>query len=97
MTRLDYAWFLLTAQRNYTLTYFADHHESLSHGTINRFTSSDKLTPRLAWDNVKDEIDAHDNGYLENERDDVTIDFELLTRQVKNLLLAERCRSFAMR
>lgn len=84
MTRLDYAQFLLAAQRNYTLTYFADHHDSLSHDAINRFMSSDKLTPRLVWDNVKDEIDAHESGYL--IFDDTVLD----KRHSKHIDLARR-------
>jgi hypothetical protein len=30
VTRLDYCQFLLSSQINYTLTYFADHHQGFS-------------------------------------------------------------------
>lgn len=64
MTRLDYCQFLLSSQINYTLTYFADHARSWSHDTINRFLRRDKITPRLLWQNVQDEVIPHQDAYL---------------------------------
>lgn len=64
MTRLDYCQFLLSSQINYTLTYFADHWQKWSHDTINRYLAGERITPRMVWDNVKDDIVAEEEGYL---------------------------------
>jgi len=64
VTRLDYCQFLLSSQINYTLTYFADHHQGFSHDTINQYLRQEKMTPRLLWDNVKAEIILSPNGYV---------------------------------
>jgi hypothetical protein len=64
MTRLDYCQFLLVSQINYTLTYFADHHDTFSHDAINRYLRRERMTPRLLWDNVRDEIVPTPTGYL---------------------------------
>lgn len=64
MTRLDYGQFLLSSQINYTLTYFADHARTWSHDTINRYLRGDRITPRLVWDNVRNDIVPHERGYL---------------------------------
>ena len=64
VTRLDYCQFLLSSQINYTLTYFADHHQGLSHDTINQYLREEKMTPRLLWDNVQNEIIYAPNGYV---------------------------------
>lgn len=44
--RLDYCEFLISSQINYTQTYLADHSESYSHDSMNRFLRLDTLTPR---------------------------------------------------
>lgn len=64
MTRLDYCQFLLSSQINYTLTYFADHAQTWSHDTINRYLRDGRIPPRLVWDNVKTDLVAHERGYL---------------------------------
>ncbi len=64
MSRLDYCQFLLSSQVNYTLTYFADHWQKWSHDTINRYLAGDKVTARMVWDNVKDDIILDEEGYL---------------------------------
>jgi hypothetical protein len=64
MTRLDYCQFLLVSQINYTLTYFADHDHTFSHDAINRYLRRERMTPRLIWDNVRDEIVTTPTGYL---------------------------------
>jgi len=64
VTRLDYCQFLLSSQINFTLTYFADHHQGFSHDLINQYLRYEKLTPRLLWDNVQDEIIYSPNGYV---------------------------------
>jgi hypothetical protein len=64
MTRLDYCQFLLVSQINYTLTYFADHHDDFSHDAINRYLRRERMTPRLIWDTSRAEIVATPSGYL---------------------------------
>lgn len=64
VSRLEYCQFLLVSQINYTLTYFADHHQGFSHDAINRYLRQDKMTPRLLWENVKEEIDYSPNGFV---------------------------------
>ncbi len=44
MTRIDYCQFLASSHTNFTMTYFADHANGLSHDAINRFLRNDKLT-----------------------------------------------------
>lgn len=85
MTILDYCQFLLISQINYTLTYFANHHQSFSHDSINRYLKEEKITPRLLWENVQPEIVYSPNGYI--VFDDTIIDknysnrIELVRRQ----------------
>jgi hypothetical protein len=64
VTRLDYCQFLLSSQINYTLTYFADHHQGFSHDLINQYLRQEKMTPRLLWDNIQAEIIYSPNGYV---------------------------------
>ena len=64
MTRIDYCQYLLSSQMNYTLTHFAEHTEGMSHDKINRYLRDDKLTPRLIWEHVKQDIVYDSNGYL---------------------------------
>lgn len=55
----------MVSQTNYTLTYYADHHpKNLSHDSINRYLRQDKLTPKLVWEKVKDDIITDPEGYL---------------------------------
>ena len=63
-TRLDYCQYLLSSPVNYTLTNFADHVERMSHDSVNRFLSNEKMTPRLVWDNVRDLITPDDDGCI---------------------------------
>lgn len=64
VTRLDYCQYLLASQINYTLTNFADHTERFSHDAINRYLRSERLTPRLVWENVAAEIVPTPRGYV---------------------------------
>lgn len=63
-TRLDYCQYLLSSQINYTLTNFADHAQQFSHDKLNRHLRADKLTPRLVWEQTKEQIVMSPNGYL---------------------------------
>ena len=57
ITRLDYCQYLLVSQNNYTLTHYAEHHpEEISHDRINRYLRDDKLTLKLVWEKVKQDI-----------------------------------------
>ena len=62
ITRLDYCRFLLSSQVNYTLTSFADHAQKGSHDTIGRY--GETITPRLVWDNLKQQVQPHAKAYL---------------------------------
>ena len=62
--QLDYCQFLLVSHINYTQTYFAEHTQKWSHDQINRYLRNERITPRQVWENVKDDIQFSDNGYL---------------------------------
>jgi hypothetical protein len=85
VTRLDYCQYLLSSQINYTLTNFADHTETFSHDTVNRYLAGDKITPHLVWENVKGQVVQCRRGYL--VFDDTVVDknyasqIELVRRQ----------------
>jgi Transposase DDE domain len=64
VTRLDYCQYLLVSQINYTLTNFANHCEQFSHDAINRYLRSEKITPRLIWDNVRAQVVVSERGYV---------------------------------
>jgi hypothetical protein len=64
ITRVDYCQFLLSSQINYTLTYFADHHQGFSHDLINHYLRREKMTPRLLWENIAGDIIVSPNGYV---------------------------------
>jgi len=64
VTRLDYCQYLLVSQINYTLTNFADHCEQFSHDAINRYLRSERITPRLVWENVRDQVVVTPRGYV---------------------------------
>jgi len=85
VTRLDYCQYLLVSQINYTLTNFADHSEKFSHDAINRYLRSERITPRLVWDNVEGQVIRSPHGYI--VFDDTVLDknysfaIELVRRQ----------------
>ena len=83
-TRLDYCQYLLSTPINYTLTHFADHSENFSHDQINRYLSGDRLTPRMLWEHVKNDVVADPDGYL--IFDDTVID----KRYAKKIALAKK-------
>lgn len=63
-SKLDYCQFLLSSQLNYTLTHMADHLQSFSHDTINRYLRGEKLTPRLLWEQVQPSLALDNQAYL---------------------------------
>lgn len=70
--RLDYCQFLISSQINYTQTYLAEHSESYSHDSMNRFLRLDTLTPRTLWENVRSDVRLSEQGYV--LFDDVVLD-----------------------
>src|SRR5512139_1709890 len=64
VTRLAYCQYLLVSQINYTLTNFADHSEHFSHDAINRYLRGERITPRLVWENVRDQVVPTPHGYI---------------------------------
>ena len=64
VTRLDYCQYLLVSQINYTLTNFADHCAQFSHDAINRYLRNERLTPRLVWENVVQDVVTTSGGYV---------------------------------
>ena len=63
-TRLDYCQYLVSSQINYTLTNFAEHSSKFSHDQLNRLLRDDKLTPRLVWEQTKEQIIESPHAYL---------------------------------
>lgn len=63
-TRRDYCQFLLVTQKNYTQTYFTDHHPHFSHDAINRYLINDNIRPGDFWNKIKSGIDFDSKGYL---------------------------------
>ena len=62
--RSDYCQYLLSSQINYTLTNFADHSQQFSHDRLNRHPRDDKLTPRLACEQDREQLVTSPNAYL---------------------------------
>ncbi len=85
VTRLDYCQFLLVSQTNYTLTYFAEHSPGFSHDAVKRYLEEEKITARLVWENVREQVVGSPNGYV--AFDDTVLDhntsfkIELVRRQ----------------
>jgi len=63
-TRLDYCEYLLSSQVDYTLTNLAEHLESFSHDTINRYLKGEKLSPRLLWKQARSLVEIDPKAYL---------------------------------
>lgn len=64
VSRLDYCQYLLVSQINYTLTNFAEHSEKFSHDALNRYLDGDKLSPKLTWENVQNQVVQTPKGFL---------------------------------
>jgi hypothetical protein len=64
VTRLDYCQYLLVSQINYTLTHFGEHSERFSHDQINRYLAGEKITPRLVWENVANQVEPTTQSYV---------------------------------
>jgi len=64
VNRLDYCQYLLVSQINYTLTNFADHSETFSHDGLNRYLQGEKLSPKLTWENVQNQVVPTSKGFV---------------------------------
>lgn len=82
---VDYCQYLLSSQTNYTLTNLAEHLQTFSHDTINRYLRNEHLTPSLLWQNIKLDIKEFEDGEI--VFDDTVLDkrygqtIELVRRQ----------------
>ena len=63
-SKLDYCQFLIGSQVNYTLTNLADHLQSWSHDTINRYLRGEMLVPRLLWENAREVMEFDPTAYV---------------------------------
>ncbi len=63
-TRQIYCQYLVSSQINYTCTNLAEHTDGLDHNSVYRYLRSEKLTPALIWEKVKDILVPSENGYL---------------------------------
>ena len=73
-SKIDYCQYLLSSQVNYTITNLADHKEEYSHDQINRYLRSEKLKPRLLWQNVKPTIETDEAKFMYVLFDDTVLD-----------------------
>ena len=64
VSRLDDCQDLLVSQINYTLTNFAEHREKFSHDALNRYLDGDKLSPKLTWESVQNQVVQTPKGFL---------------------------------
>jgi hypothetical protein len=63
-TRLAYCQYLLSSQVNYTLTNLAEHLKSFNLDTINRYLKSEKLSPRLLWEQARSLVEIYPETYI---------------------------------
>jgi hypothetical protein len=63
-TKLDYCQYLLSSQINYTSTNLAEHLQSWSHDTINRYLKGERLAPRMLFEQVAPMLQPDPKAYL---------------------------------
>jgi len=63
-SKLDYCQYLFATQVNYTLTNYSEHVDTVTHDTVNRYLSNEKLTPKMLWEHVEPNIVTSPNGYV---------------------------------
>ena len=63
-TRQLYCQYLLSSHINYTCTNLAEHFENLDHNSVYRYLKRERLTPRLLWERVRDQIVYSPNGAI---------------------------------
>ncbi|OIN85126.1 hypothetical protein [Francisella sp. TX07-6608] len=64
ISRIDYCQFLTVSQKNYSITYYAEHAKKCSHDVINRFISKGKYTPSLLWEHISPDVIPSENAYI---------------------------------
>lgn len=64
VTRQLYCQYLLSSQSKYNQSHLASHVEGLNHDDVYRYLKYDKLTPSLAWEQVKLIMSQSSNGYI---------------------------------
>lgn len=60
----DYCQYLLSSQKNYTLTHYAEHVAGVSHDSINRYLAQIEVRPQALWEQIKGEIVTSENGFI---------------------------------
>ena len=90
ISRQEYCQFLTVSQKNYSLTYFAEHANKYSHDVINRFLQRDKYSPSLLWEHVKADIVFSENGFV------IFDDTVLEKRNTKKIEIARKQYSGAL-
>ena len=63
-TLRDYCQYLLSTQINYTQTYFDEHSDKFSHDSINRLLKTEKVTPRMIWEQAQTQIVTCPEGFV---------------------------------
>jgi hypothetical protein len=63
-TRQLYCQYLISSQINYTCTNLAEHFENLDHNSVYRYLKTEKLTPRLLWEKVRERVVYSPNGVI---------------------------------
>jgi len=63
-SKLEYCQYLLSSPVNYTITNLSEHLEGVSHDRVNRYLKAEKLTPRLLWQEVEDDVVPSHLGYI---------------------------------
>lgn len=61
---IKYCQYLISSQKNYTLTNLADHLKKISYDRINRYLTNVDLGTEILWQNVREEIVTSEDGYL---------------------------------
>ncbi len=78
----DYCQYLLVTQTNYTQTHFDEHSDKFSHDSINRLLKTEKITPRMIWEQAQTQIvtcpDVFDDTVLDKRH---SFKIELVRRQ----------------
>ncbi len=82
-TTLDYCQYLVSSQINYTITNLLERN---SHDQLNRYLKTEKLTPRLLWENVRPTIVSDEAKYMYVLFDDTVLD----KRHARKIEMAQR-------
>lgn len=64
VTTQDYGQFLINGINNFTATYFSEIVTGLKHDSVSRYLNGSKLSSKVVWERVKNEIIYSKRGYL---------------------------------